>query len=488
MTNKRSLQDVAAERAVLAGLCQYGLDVFLDIDFIDTDHFTNEMNQVLFKCIKKVISESSHVELASILSAANNLNLYENINNKNEIGFLRSLFNFPIHKDNVSLHGAKLAKLKLARNLKQTLKVCEKRLDAVSGDEDLTELISIVESPVLDATSAVYESSGTTPEIIGNDVEDYINHLADNPAEMIGISSGFSIYDQAIGGGLRRKCVDLVAARPKVGKSMFGDAVALHVTQNLDIPVLMLDTEMSKEDHLNRMLANLSGVDINRISTGKFAENEIDKRKIEEAAEKLKSIPYHYISIAGQPFENILGLMRKWLYQHVGVDENGRTKDCLIIYDYLKLMGSDGISNSMQEFQLLGFQITQLHNFCVKHDVPCLSFVQLNRDGITKESTDVVSGSDRLIWLCTSFTIFKMKSDEEIADDLEDNGNRKLVPVVARHGAGLDDGDYINMNMFGKYGKIEEGKTRNELKKSTRKTDKGFETDEDYDGADIASV
>jgi len=486
--SKRNLQDLAAERAVLAGLCQYGLDAFLNIDFIDTDHFTNEMNQIIFKCVKKVISESSHVELASILAAANNLNLYENINNKNEIGFLRSLFNFPIHKDNISIHAAKIAKLKLARNIQQTLKVCEKRLNTISGDEDINDLITMVESPILDATSAIYESSSHQPEIIGDEVEAYIHHLADNPTDMIGISSGFSIYDQAIGGGFRRKCVDLVAARPKVGKSMFGDEVALHVTQNLEIPVLMLDTEMSKEDHLNRMLANLSGVDINRISTGKFAENEIDKKKIEEAAEKLKAIPYHYISIAGQPFENILGLMRKWLYQHVGIDENGRTKDCLIIYDYLKLMGSDGISNSMQEFQLLGFQITQLHNFCVKHDVPCLSFVQLNRDGITKESTDVVSGSDRLIWLCTSFTIFKMKSDEEIADDLEENGNRKLVPVVARHGAGLDDGDYINMNMFGKHGRIEEGKTRNELKKATKKTDRGFETDEDYEATDIASV
>ena len=486
--SKRNLQDLAAERAVLAGLCQYGLDAFLNIDFIDTDHFTNEMNQIIFKCVKKVISESSHVELASILAAANNLNLYENINNKNEIGFLRSLFNFPIHKDNISIHAAKIAKLKLARNIQQTLKVCEKRLNTISGDEDINDLITMVESPILDATSAIYESSSHQPEIIGDEVEAYIHHLADNPTDMIGISSGFSIYDQAIGGGFRRKCVDLVAARPKVGKSMFGDEVALHVTQNLEVPVLMLDTEMSKEDHLNRMLANLSGVDINRISTGKFAENEIDKKKIEEAAEKLKAIPYHYISIAGQPFENILGLMRKWLYQHVGIDENGRTKDCLIIYDYLKLMGSDGISNSMQEFQLLGFQITQLHNFCVKHDVPCLSFVQLNRDGITKESTDVVSGSDRLIWLCTSFTIFKMKSDEEIADDLEENGNRKLVPVVARHGAGLDDGDYINMNMFGKYGRIEEGKTRNELKKATKKTDRGFETDEDYEATDIASV
>ena len=158
-------------------------------------------------------------------------------------------------------------------------------------------------------------------------------------------------------------------------------------------------------------------------------------------------------------------------------DENGRTKDCLIIYDYLKLMNSDSISNSMQEFQVLGFQITQLHNFTVKYDVPCLSFVQLNRDGITKESTDVVSGSDRLIWLCTSFSIFKMKSDEEMADDLEENGNRKLVPIVARHGSGLDDGDYINMDMIGKFGKISEGRTRNELRKSSDTKNKGFDTE-----------
>ena len=94
-------------------------------------------------------------------------------------------------------------------------------------------------------------------------------------------------------------------------------------------------------------------------------------------------------------------------------------------------MGSEGISSSMQEYQVLGFQITQLHNFMVKYDVPCLSFVQLNRDGITKESTDVVSGSDRLIWLCTSFSIFKMKSEEEIAEDkIEKRKNRKLVSCL----------------------------------------------------------
>lgn len=485
---KNNLEDLASERAVLAALCQYGLDCYLEIDFVDADHFTDDMNQLLFHCVHKSVSENSKVELASILSAANSLGVHESLNNKQEISFIRSLFNFPIHKENAKSHAIKIAKLKLARDLKKTLKACEKDLDSTNGDEDVMDLISKVEAPILDATADIYQSSNKKTEIIGEDIDDYIEFLSENVSDNVGIPTGFPRYDAAIGGGLRRKCVDLVAARPKVGKSMFGDAVAMNVS-NLDIPVLMLDTEMSKEDHLNRMLANLSGVDINKISTGKFTENPLEKEKVEKAADKLKEIPYHYISIAGQSFENILAIMRKWIYQHVGFDEAGVTNDCLIVYDYLKLMGSEGISSSMQEYQVLGFQITQLHNFMVKYDVPCLSFVQLNRDGITKESTDVVSGSDRLIWLCTSFSIFKMKSEEEIAEDKVENGNRKLVPVVSRHGEGLDDGDYVSMKMFGKIGRLEEGMTRNELHNSARSREEGFEINEEIDSeSDIDSM
>tara|TARA_Y100000389_G_scaffold200415_1_gene240755 strand:+ start:6635 stop:8098 length:1464 start_codon:yes stop_codon:yes gene_type:complete len=485
---KKTLEDLASERAVLAALCQYGLDCYLEIDFVDAEHFTSDMNQLIFHCVYKSVSENSKVELASILSAANSLGVYESINNKDEISFIRSLFNFPIHKENAKSHAIKIAKLKLARDLKKTLKACEKELDATNGDEDVMDLISKVEAPILDATADIYQSSNKKTEIIGEDIDDYIEYLSENVSDNVGIPTGFPRYDAAIGGGLRRKCVDLIAARPKVGKSMFGDAVAMNVSR-MGVPVLMLDTEMSKEDHLNRMLANLSGVDINKISTGKFTENPLEKEKVEKAAQELKEIPYHYISIAGQSFENILALMRKWIYQHVGFDEAGVTNDCLIVYDYLKLMGSEGISSSMQEYQVLGFQITQLHNFMVKYDVPCISFVQLNRDGITKESTDVVSGSDRLIWLCTSFSIFKMKSEEEIAEDKIENGNRKLVPVVARHGCGLDDGDYISMNMFGSIGKLSEGQTRNELHNNARAREEGFEINEEIDSeSDIDSV
>ena len=38
------------------------------------------------------------------------------------------------------------------------------------------------------------------------------------------------------------------------------------------------------------------------------------------------------------------------------------------------------------------------------------------------------------------------------------------MPIVSRHGGGLNDGDYINMNMLGANAKLVELQTRNELK------------------------
>ena len=205
------------------------------------------------------------------------------------MGFIRSLFNFPVHKENAQSHAAKVAKLKLARDLHKTLSSCQKNVSSITGEEEIVDLISMVESPILDATSDIYQTSNNKTEIIGDDIDDYLDYLCDNVSDFVGIPTGFSRYDAAIGGGLRRKCVDLIAARPKVGKSMFADAVALNISSQ-NVPVLVLDTEMSKDDHLNRILASISGVDINKISTGKFSETEIDKEKVRQASEKLKDI------------------------------------------------------------------------------------------------------------------------------------------------------------------------------------------------------
>lgn len=456
------LTDIGAERAVLAGLFNYGIKAYVEIsDFITYQTFGHLNNQIIFKCIEKAIQNEAQVDVPSILSAAKQLGFYESINTKQELEYINSLIKFPVKRENVQHFAGQIKKFEFARKIKSLNTKIAHDIDNIAGDESVDDILKIVEEPIMEFLRQ--DTISEKPEKIGDGVEDYYQFLIDNKCDQIGISSGFPRYDAAIGGGLRRKCVDLVSARPKVGKSVFADNVALNVASQ-GIPVLMLDTEMSKEDHLNRLIANLSAIPINEISTGRFGIEEEKTMAVKQAVHKIKDIPYTYATVAGAPFETVLNTIKRWILQDVGQDENGRTNECLVIYDYLKLMSSNSITNNIQEYQALGFQITALHNLAVKYDFPCLSFVQLNRDGITKESTDAVSGSDRLIWLCTSFSILKEKSAEELAEDGPNTGNRKLVPIVSRHGPGMEDGNYINMKMHKDKAILEELRTRDEFR------------------------
>ena len=475
-----NLSDVGAERAVLAGLFSYGLESYIEIsDLLSYGSFAHQNNQVIYKCIEKILNNDVEVDLPSILAASEQLNLSGVIKTNQELEYIKSLMDFPIKKENVVYFAAQIKKFELARKAKKIANKITKDLDSINGDESIDEIINLIENPITDFLRQ--DDIGQKPEKLGDDIDEYLEFLIENKCDQIGISSGFPRFDSVIGGGLRRKCVDLVSARPGVGKSVFADNVALHNARK-GIPVLMLDTEMSKEDHLNRVVSNISGVPIEEVSTGKFADDDEKLIKVKEAMEEIRDVPYTYVSVAGAPFETIMNTIKRWIVQDVGQDEYGRTNDCLVVYDYLKLMSSSSINNNIQEYQALGFQITNLHNLAVKFDFPCLSFVQLNRDGITKESTDAVSGSDRLIWLCTSFSIFKLKSAEELAEDGPSSGNRKLVTLMARHGAGLLDGNYINMNMIGSHSQLLELRTRDEVRSSPdgdviEGADVPFETD-----------
>ena len=475
-----NLSDVGAERAVLAGLFSYGLESYIEIsDLLSYGSFAHQNNQVIYKCIEKILNNDVEVDLPSILAASEQLNLSGVIKTNQELEYIKSLMDFPIKKENVVYFAAQIKKFELARKAKKIANKITKDLDSINGDESIDEIINLIENPITDFLRQ--DDIGQKPEKLGDDIDEYLEFLIENKCDQIGLSSGFPRFDAVVGGGLRRKCVDLVSARPGVGKSVFADNVALHNARK-GIPVLMLDTEMSKEDHLNRVVSNISGVPIEEVSTGKFADDDEKLIKVKEAMEEIRDVPYTYVSVAGAPFETIMNTIKRWIVQDVGQDEYGRTNDCLVVYDYLKLMSSSSINNNIQEYQALGFQITNLHNLAVKFDFPCLSFVQLNRDGITKESTDAVSGSDRLIWLCTSFSIFKLKSAEELAEDGPSSGNRKLVTLKARHGAGLLDGNYINMNMIGSHSQPLELRTRDEVRSSPdgdviEGADVPFETD-----------
>ena len=133
----------------------------------------------------------------------------------------------------------------------------------------------------------------------------------------------------------------------------------------------------------------------------------------------------------------------------------------------------------MSEHEALGYQITQLTDFCQKYGATALTFVQLNRQGITVEDMSAISQSDRLNWLASNVILFKNKESEEIQECGEKWGNSKLIPVKTRFGPGLNDGDCIYTQKFGQYSLIQEVGTRSQYIREKHEQENDGEEDSD---------
>lgn len=475
------LSDPASERAVLAGICQYGASAYYDVaDMLQESTFNTEPNNLIFRCLVHLIRKDDNikVDIPMIHDAAREMGFSHILIKSEEVKHLNALMNFPVELSNVRRFAAKIRKLEIAKLLHAQLEQSQQNILGLKGDETVAHILGLAEEPIFNFCKLLNDGSDS-PDKLGKNIVEHFTELAENPVDCIGIPSGFPIYDAAIGGGFREGTINVIGARPKTGKTVLSDNMGYNITKNIKIPVLNMDTEMLKEDHQYRMAARIARVPINDIETGKFAKIPSIRQKVMAAAQEVKELPYYHKSIAGMPQEDQFALMRRWIAQVPGLKADGTANRCVIIYDYLKLMDATSINGNIAEFQALGFFMTTLHNFAVRYKIPIVAFIQLNRDGITKETTDAASGSDRIVWLCSNFTIFKKKSDEEIAEDGAKVGNRKLVPVACRHGAGLESGDYINCKMEGAFASVTECQTK--MDSTVDSEDDGFIIEEEYD-------
>jgi len=454
------LQDAGMERAVLAGITTHGADCFFEVeDILGVKDFYWPCNQELFNILSHLVhhEDAKTFDIPNIQTAAKVLGHNDFVSGGKHSEYLDAVVEeVGSSKDNVRSLVVAVYKLSLARRGYLAAKAVQNNLRKVTGAEDVDTIIGQIEEPIFEFTGQIV-SQGAGVVSLGQRFKNVMAALSETPQDIIGLPTGFPAWDTAIGGGLRPATVNVVGARPKQGKSFFCINVARNVAEN-GIPVLYLDTELTSDTQLHRLTSLVSGVDLNHVETGQFAGNPHESEAIWGCQEHIEGLPIDHFSVAGLAPHAIMSIARRWLSKTVGFTSSGAAKPCLIVYDYLKLMDDGGFKNNLQEYQLLGFLVTALHNFAVKFKLPVLATVQLNRDGVEKEGAEVVSGSDRIVWLCSNFTILKKKIQTELNEDPPSNGTKKLVVTDTRFGAGMESGEYINVVDKLEVGKLSEGK------------------------------
>ncbi len=193
---------------------------------------------------------------------------------------------------------------------------------------------------------------------------DHIENLYAHRGEIMGVPSGFRDLDRILG-GFQRSDLLICAARPGVGKTSLMLTFALHAAEQRKV-VAFFSLEMSAEQLVQRLVAQVSGIDAQRLRLGQLRDEEWPA--FAEAIGHLSELP---IYIDDTPAITVLQLRTKCrrLSSERGLD--------VIFLDYLQLMDSDIRSdNRVQE---VSFISRSLKGLAREVDVPLMTGSQLSR-------------------------------------------------------------------------------------------------------------
>ena len=424
------------ENTLLSGVLKFGPEGYAECcDLVDEMSFTDLYRQIIYSSFRILMEENIDFNLSQLLSQSSKLGL-----GKEDFDKVKSILNHEC--DSLKTIRSFAQKIHCAKALTDTISMHQRCIDKLSKFEydSLNKIFSVSENEVFDLVNSYNKNIDTRS--FGEQAEELIEYFMENPSETVGLPLPWIKVNESIGGGMRAG-VHLVGARAKVGKTSFAIMTSMFLGKN-DIPVLILDTEMPIKSIIPRAVANLSEISIKDIETGSFSQIDHIKNSVINAIKVLKESNITHQYVGGKGFDEILSIARRWLYSKVGMKEDGTANQCLIIYDYFKLMNAVEL-DKMNETQAMGFQIGKLVSFSQKYNVPCLSFVQLNRTGIDKEDTSIIFGSDKLLHECNSFSIIKHKTIEEMKSDGPLNGNRKFITLASRYGGEHTFGEYVSM-------------------------------------------
>lgn len=226
----------------------------------------------------------------------------------------------------------------------------------------------------------------------------------------------------------------LVAGATGKGKSSFFLNEATNALKR-GIPTMIIDTELTDDVFLPRLLANISGVTVYQIKSGTYTDAEY--KRVEEAKKWIKDQPFiHEFMPTFNKFK-IEQMVKKWKTQeNLG----------LFIYDYIKPGATYGAAETSQS---LGLTTDFIKGLAGTYDIATIAGLQLN------QLTGLVADSQKPERYCDVMMYWKPKTTEELQQDGLSCGNFKIELTKNRNGSVTDEGDYIDISFKGDYMKIE---------------------------------
>jgi replicative DNA helicase len=255
-------------------------------------------------------------------------------------------------------------------------KAVRRRLIKASGDiselgyneeTSTEELLEQAEAELFSVSDQSLKQDLVSIESILTESFDRMEELHRNKGALRGVRTGYRDLDNMTA-GFQKSDLIILAARPAMGKTTLVTNLAYNVATVAKMPVLFFSLEMSKEQLVDRMLADASGVDAWNIRTGNLTDEDFGK--LSEAMGELAEAPIYIDDTPGLSVLQMRTKARRAMHeQPLG----------LVIVDYLQLMQGSSSNSSSNRVQEVSEISRGLKLIARELNVPVIALSQLSR-------------------------------------------------------------------------------------------------------------
>ena len=425
LLNVTDIKNIESEAGIIATILAKP-DFTYYSEQLKPQHFADEQNGFIYYAVSTLAKKG--VEKADAYAIINILNAKESTKNwaeKLTVPGLTELIDLGhiIARDSVKAYEVLVQNVidkAFKRDMVTKLRECQQLCYKDDAEKIQTQIYSTLDTLI----SKYFVGNDITP--FADKVDDMWGNLESrqNNDGLAGYPSKFKEVNEYF--TYKNAELILACARRKEGKSIFCLNELKHKLE-LKAHVLLIDSEMTDDQHYVRFLSHLSGVKVKDLKKKNYGED--GARRIKEANKWLKEHPYIHVYMTKLDKDKIFLICKKL--------KNTGWLDFVIV-DYIKSQGSNV---SSEVYNMLGEYTDFLHNrIAGELNVPVLAAAQLNRGG-------EIADSFKIEQFASTVTIIQRKTDEEITRDGRDCGNYKLFVKLNRLGEQMGDMDteYIDL-------------------------------------------
>lgn len=360
VVNKVQPNDTLAEQAVLGSMLSDKEAVQTALETLKPEDFYREDNKEIFAAMEDIYTVGKEVDIITVGEQLKLRGTLERVGGTQNLATL--IDNVPT-TSNVARYVEIVKQKALSRSI---IKVNNDILKvAYDQSEDVDTILEQAEKNIFD----IAQNRNTKDYAVMKDIListlDNIEKMQNKKTRLSGMESGFYDLDEKLS-GLNNSDLIIVAARPAMGKSAFVLNIATYVAMHNQVPVMVFNLEMSKEQLANRILSGEAEVDNKKIANGDLSPDEYVK--VAEGMNRLAGTQiYIDDSSVLSPSEIRAKCRKAKLEKNIG----------LVVVDYLQLMEAKSQSGSRQQ------EISEISRglkiLAKELDVPVIALSQLSR-------------------------------------------------------------------------------------------------------------